>query len=94
MVSSPSWMSQSSVALLLRRNGVESVNAQLKHLGIGGTRQNKLRTKCETVSLRPAPDVTSSSAGADWSVSKRRASIKTSWQLGSFRPPNKATWPA
>jgi hypothetical protein len=38
----------SRTALLLRRNGVESVNAQLKHLGIGGTRQNKLRTKCET----------------------------------------------
>ena len=35
-------------ALLLRRNGVESVNAQLKHLGLGGTRQNKLRTKQES----------------------------------------------
>jgi hypothetical protein len=43
-----SSMSQLRTALLLRRNGVESVNAQLKHLGIGGTRQNKLRTKCET----------------------------------------------
>lgn len=41
-------MSQLRTALLLRRNGVESVNAQLKHLGLGGTRQNKLRTKCET----------------------------------------------
>ncbi|MGH2910976.1 MAG: hypothetical protein ACRDJ3_00720 [Solirubrobacteraceae bacterium] len=38
-------MSQLRAALLLRRNGVESINAQLKHLGLGGTR---LRTKCET----------------------------------------------
>ena len=41
-------MSQLRAALLLRRNSVESLNALLKHLGLGGTGQNKLRTKRES----------------------------------------------
>jgi hypothetical protein len=43
-----SSMNQLRTALLLRRNSVESVNALLKCLGLGGTGQNKLRTKCES----------------------------------------------
>ncbi len=41
-------MSYLRSALLLRRNSVESINAQLKHLRLGGTGQNKLRTKRES----------------------------------------------
>jgi hypothetical protein len=41
-------MTNLRAALLLRRNGVESVNSQLKNLGLGGHGQGKLRTRRES----------------------------------------------
>jgi hypothetical protein len=43
-----SAMNNLRVALLLRRNSVESVNALIKHLGLGGSGQQKLRTRTES----------------------------------------------